>query len=69
MGVRAALVAITQTAGDLSQAPDDMLGNMKLAELKCQELTQLLTRIQTVMTAAGDSGNAATVGTQITALS
>ena len=68
MGIRANLAALTLTAGDLSQTPDDMAGNLKLAQLKCQELTQLLTRIQTVMTAAGDSTNATTVGTQITSL-
>lgn len=68
MGVKTALAGITLTAGDLSQTPDDMAGNMKLAQLKCDELHQLLLRIQTVMTAASDGSNATTVGTQITAL-
>lgn len=69
MGVKTALAGITLTAADLSQTPDDMKGNMEVAQLTCACLIQLLTRIQTVMTAAGDSSNATTIGTQITALS
>lgn len=73
MGVRAALVAITPSAGAVTQAEtigSDLTGLMALAALKCSELTVLLTFIKNdILTPGSDSSNATTVATQITALS
>lgn len=73
MGVKTALAAITLTAGDKTQAEligSDVVGLMALADLKCRELITLLNFISAdIMTPGGDSSNATTLGTQVTALS
>ena len=73
MGVRTALLGVTLTAGDITQAEQlgtDIKGAMALAELKCQEITVLLNYlVNDVLTPAGDTTNAATLTNQITALS
>jgi hypothetical protein len=73
MGVKTALVGITFTAGDYTQAAaigldlnDFVLG----IELTCQEITQKLNFLKSdILTPASDAGNATTLTTQITALS
>jgi len=73
MGIKTALAGVTLTGGDVSTAEAgegmDIKGLMSEAQLRCDELHNLLTQIQTQMTAAGDTSNATTIGTQITALS
>lgn len=72
MGVRASLAAITLTGGDIAQA--ELLGIdakalLSQAQLKCQEVTQILNLLITdVLTPASDAGNITAFGTQITAL-
>jgi hypothetical protein len=73
MGVKTTLAGITFTAGDKTQAEalgTDLTGFMELCTLKCQELTEMLTFLNTdILTPAGDSSNASTITTQITNLS
>lgn len=73
MGVRAALAGITLTGGDNTQAGTNGIGAagmLALAQLKCQEATQILNVLITdVLTPASDAGNITTINTQITALS
>ena len=72
MGVKTNLLGMTLTADDKSgafTAGDDIAGLLQIVELRCSEMVVILTAVQNLMTAAGDSGNASTVGTQITALS
>ena len=73
MGVRATLVGITLTTQDITQAESigaDVKGLFSLAELKCQELETLLNFIvNDILTPAGDTANASTFSTEVTALS
>jgi hypothetical protein len=73
MGVKATLLGITLTAGDITQAETlgiDVKGLMTTAEAKCDDLKQLLSVIiNDVLTPAGDASNITTLNAQITALS
>jgi hypothetical protein len=73
MGIKTTLAGITLTAGDKTAANAagiDVVDMMNLAQLKCQELTNLLNVIiNDVMTPASDSTNITTLNTQITNLS
>jgi hypothetical protein len=73
MGVKATLLGITLTAGDITQAETlgiDVKGLMTTAQAKCDDLKQLLSVIiNDVMTPASDTTNATTLTNQITALS
>ena len=73
MGVRATLLGLTLTAGDINTAEAagiDVKGELEIIELKLSEaIASLNTLVTNVFTPAGDSGNAATINTQITNLS
>lgn len=73
MGVRTALLALTPSAGSVTQAETigtDVAGALSLLELKCQEMIQLMKFLKAdVFTPASDSTNATAMDTQVTALS
>jgi hypothetical protein len=72
MGIRATLLALTLTPGDLNagQASGaDIAGLILSATGSISEAITILTKVESLMTAGGDSGNASTVGSEITALS
>lgn len=72
MGVKTAIAGVTPIAASVTQAETlgiDLPGTLLLAQLKCQELSKLMTDLKTeVFTPASDSTAASTMTTEITAM-
>lgn len=72
MSVKSAIAAISPIAASVTQAEKlgfDLNGNLTLLQLKCDELVDLMTTLNTdVFTPAGDTTASTAITTEVTAV-